>query len=343
VIWIEPVLICSQLNDSKTGSIRIARNSDTEMTIDSRLPEGEIRWGFLYLDSATGRFEIDEKQVDTHIEELRKQLQGKSKSVIGWIQAWNTYAATFFSSNFGKAANCFGREHVDKMLATHRRIQESIFEGGNVVQFLRKTIEERFGVKSIPDGFLFFPVELGGLDLKSPFVGLLQIRESVKEDPYRFVEVFEEREREYYTNAKIAFDRGDMSRRSHNANHDYKPKDNPGTFFPFAEFVRYREQYGPAGGADLVRLYYDLLQRPVEESIDVSVQVKQAIAQLQGQSNLRGILGDWSRMEAYWKWVAQMYGPEMVERFGGLNVVDLGLLPIGMVSMLRQKRMQWQG
>jgi len=49
------------------------------------------------------------------------------------------------------------------MLATHRRIQESIFEGGNVVQFLRQTIESRFGVKSIPDGFLFFPVELGGV------------------------------------------------------------------------------------------------------------------------------------------------------------------------------------
>jgi hypothetical protein len=49
------------------------------------------------------------------------------------------------------------------MLATHRRIQESIFEGGNVVQFLRTTIEDRFGVKSLPDGFLFFPVELGGV------------------------------------------------------------------------------------------------------------------------------------------------------------------------------------
>jgi len=32
-----------------------------------------------------------------------------------------------------------------------------------VVQFLRQTIESRFGVKSIPDGFLFFPVELGGV------------------------------------------------------------------------------------------------------------------------------------------------------------------------------------
>jgi hypothetical protein len=295
------------------------------------------------LDSATGHFEIDEKMVDTHIEELRKQLQGKSKSVIGWIQAWNTYAATFFSSNFGKPANCFGREHVDKMLTTHRRIQESIFEGGNVVQFLRKMIEERFEVKSIPDGFLFFPVELGGLDLKSPFIGLLQIRESIKEDPYNFVEEFEEQEREDYANAKATFDRGEVRGMRYSSDDpNFVPQD-PNTFFPFTEFVRYREEYSPIGKADLTRVYHDLLKRPVEESIDVSVQVKQAIEQLQGQSNLRSIVSDWTRMEAYWKWVAQMYGPEMVEHFGGLNVVDLGLLPIGMVSMLRQKRMKWQG
>jgi hypothetical protein len=152
------MLTCLQLNDSKTGSVRIARHSETQLVIDERLPKGEIRWGFLNLDSATGRFELDQRMIDAHIEELRRQLQGKSKSVIGWLQTWNSFAATFFSSNFGKAANCFGREHVDKMLATHRRIQETVFDGGNVVQFLRKTIEERFGVKNIPDGFFFFPV-----------------------------------------------------------------------------------------------------------------------------------------------------------------------------------------
>jgi hypothetical protein len=53
---------------------------------NDRLPEGQIRWGFLYLDPSTGRFEIDQKMVDSHVEELRRQLQGKSKSIIDWIQ-----------------------------------------------------------------------------------------------------------------------------------------------------------------------------------------------------------------------------------------------------------------
>jgi hypothetical protein len=80
--------------------------------------------------------------IDSHIEELRMQLQGKAKSVIDWIQAWNTYAATFFSSHFGKAADCCGRQHVDEMLATHRRTQDAMFNGGNVGQFLKTIIKE---------------------------------------------------------------------------------------------------------------------------------------------------------------------------------------------------------
>jgi hypothetical protein len=299
--------------------------------------------------------------VNFHIKELRKQLEGKSKSVIDWIQAWNTYAATFISSNFGKAANCFGkktpdllilksiliisigREHVDCMLSTHRRVQETIFDGGNVVQFLKKTIEERFEVKDIPDGFLFFPVELGGLDLKSPFVNLLQIRESVQENPHDAMHDYFEAEREDYAKAKLQFDKQRASGNIFTQNtKDFKP-DQPDTFFPFEEYIRYRETLRPFGQANLIGMYDELRKHPVEESIDVSVQILQEVEKLMDQDNLSGITGNWYGMEAYWKWIAQMYGPEMTTRFGGLNVVDPGLLPVGMVSMFRQKRIKWQG
>jgi hypothetical protein len=73
-----------ELDEDKTGSVRIAKGGDAE--VDKRLPEGQIRWGFLYLEPTNGRFEIDQKLVDSHVEELRRQLHGKSKSVIDWIQ-----------------------------------------------------------------------------------------------------------------------------------------------------------------------------------------------------------------------------------------------------------------
>jgi hypothetical protein len=335
------------LNNSKTGSVRIGHGANS-FVADGHLPLGEIRWGFLVLDPFTGRFEIDMEMVNSHIEELRQQLQNKSKSVIDWIQAWNSYAATFFSSNFGKTANCFGREHVDKTLATHRYIQERIFEdkGGNVVQFLKNTIKERFNVDHIPDGFLFFPVELGGLDLKSPFVGLLQIREGVREDPYDLLDEFQEAEQEAYAEAMRIFDRGDVHR-GYRSSPDlkWKPESGADEFFSFEEYVSYREEFTGNGNgkADIVRVYQELLKKPKGESVNTTIQVKNALDQLRGQANLRGITSHWDSMEAYWKWIAQMYGPEMVAKFGGLNVVDPGLLPIGMVSMFRQKRIKWQG
>jgi hypothetical protein len=229
------------------------------------------------------------------------------------------------------------------MLATHRHIQESIFHGGNVVQHLQKMIAERFNVSDVPDGFLFFPVELGGLDLKSPFINLLQIRESVKENPYDLMDEFEENEQHDYSAAKAVFDKRDIQTiRSNLQVPNFVPQDGD-TFFSLAEFTRYREVFNSAGRADLRLTYGQLMRRPTEEPIDISVQVRQALERLQGQSNLRGIVSNWNSMDAYWKWVAQMYGPEMVQKFGGMNVVDPGLLPIGMVGFFRQRRTKWQG
>ena len=336
------------LNKSKTGSVRIAENREKKQNIDSRLPRGQIRWGFLYLDPKTGQFEIDQEMIDSHVDELSTQLQSKSNSIFDWVSVWNAYAATFFDSNFGKAANCFGRKHVDTMLATHRRIQEKIFQGTSLAEFVKSAIRERFGIDNVPDGFLFFPVELGGLDLKSPFVNPLVIRDSVHESPMDLLDEFQENERDAYREAKKSFDKGDVENSRYSTDDpDWKPKQGADEFMSFEEFTKYREEVGPsvytAQEHSFISTYQKLLERPTEQNIDVSVQVKQAIDQLAGQSNLRGITNDWPRMDAYWKWVTQLYGPEIIERFGRLSVVDPRLLPIGMIGLFRDKRVKWQG
>jgi hypothetical protein len=229
------------------------------------------------------------------------------------------------------------------MLSTHRHIQNSIYPGSSIVQHLRTMIEERFLVKNVPDGFLFFPVELGGLDLKSPFVPLLQIRKSVKENPYALLDEFEENEHEDYETLKRKFDKGDIrpGRRSGN-DANWKPSDSD-TFLSFDEFIKYREAFASIGKANLLNTYAELLKRPREEPVEVSDQVEQALADLADYHNSGGIKANFNSMDAYWKWITQMYGPEMIDTFGGLNVVDFGLLPIGMVSMFRQRRTKWQG
>jgi hypothetical protein len=139
---------------------------------------------------------IDQDMVDKHVLELQRQLESKNKSVFSWVQAWNTYAGTFFSTNFGKPANCFGREHVADILTTMNRVQKQIFRDSNIATYLKGTLKERFSIDDIPDGFLYFPASLGGLDLQNPFIPLLQVRNSVFADPSSIIDHFLDAERE---------------------------------------------------------------------------------------------------------------------------------------------------
>lgn len=337
--------IGAQLHGPKTGTVRISSNPSITLEIDSALPEGKIRWGFLYLNPQSGRFEIDQTMIDTHINELRSQLQSKDKSVFAWIRAWNTYATTFFTANFSNSANCFGREHVDAILSTHQYVHRSLFpDDGSVVAYLKRLLEQRFDVGKVPDGFLFFPIELGGLALTSPFVGPLQVRNNVLANPSERLDDFQDYEKVAYEGAKESFDRGTIHEERYLLDDpDWEPADGKDEFMPFSEYVKYREDFDYGFDWQLSVVFDNLLQKPVESPIDCSPSLMNAITALGSQQNLNGITNSWHNMEAYWKWVAQMYGPEMIEKFGGLNIVDPGLLPVGMVSLFRGRRVTWQG
>ncbi|ROV94283.1 hypothetical protein VMCG_08640 [Cytospora schulzeri] len=353
-------LTATSINEDKSGSVRItrAKDNDTPMDEEVLLPQGEIRWGFLVLSPETGRFEIDQAMVDLHIAELGQQLKQKKHSIFAFIQTWNTYAATFFSSNFGTSANCFGRHHVDDMLATHKRIQQQIFSpesaaglgsASSIVDYLKKTIEQRFNVTDIPDGYLYFPVDLGGLDLRSPFISLLQIRDSVLESHDSLFEKMFEAEREAYRDAKALFERGAiMKLRKRVVDPTWQPEsqEDRENFLGWDEFIRYREALGIVvqnrHPVDVFSVRLQLMQNPAEQSVDpdISSQTHRSLCQLKPGNG--PIMNTWLKMSPYWRWVTVMYGPEIVARFGGLSIVDAGLLPMGMVGLFREKRVTWK-
>lgn len=320
------------LNDAKTGTVRVQGDKEGLEPTESSLPVGDIRWGFLKLDPSTGRFVIDEEMVDKHIDDLRTQLEDKKASVFSWIQAWNTYAGTFFKSNFGKPANCFGREHVDMMLSAMNRIQTRIFSDSNVVEYLKTTIQERFNISDIPDGYLYFPAGLGGLELQNPFIGLLQVRDAVFEQPADALDDFLEAEMEAYRLAKAAFDNGEVDR-GDNDDEYFVPED-PVTFMSFEEFTRFREEFECEYEGNLRSVFEELLEQPGPEFLDVNQNDVLTLSNSQSFANMD---------QGYMRWVAQLYGPDMMERFGGLKIVDAGLLPIGMVNLFRSGRVKWQG
>jgi hypothetical protein len=62
-------------------------------------------------------------------------------------------------------------------------MQEKIFPGSDVCEFLKGQIKDCFSVTDIPDAFIFIPEELGGLGVRNPFIGALMSREIFSSSP----------------------------------------------------------------------------------------------------------------------------------------------------------------
>lgn len=326
-----------QINDEKTGSVKITRKEIVSKPHAS-LPKGPVRWGFLQVDPKSGRFLIDQENVEKHVEELRRQLDA-CKSVFDWIQAFNVYGVRFFTTNTGKPANCYGRAHIDQLLDMFSFIQKKLFAntGGSVTSTLKGMIMERFGVTDIPEGYLYVGSDYGGLDLKSPFVNLYLLRPIKDINPDKFepenltpdkvVDDFLKAEEKAYNAAKKLYDTGHVPGQS-NLEYSIKNKLAGSEFMSFEEYTRHRDHTS----YELSNAYLKLLGEPVETMIEKT-------------SDVAALIDDhkWSNLSSYQKWILQLYAPEMIARFGGLHIVDKGLLPTGMVGMFRESRFKWQG
>lgn len=185
-----------EFNWSKTGSVYLADSEKSrDAEVEATLPEGVVRIGHLLLDEDSGEWVLDKDQIDEHVAQLRKQLAA-CNNILDWVKTWNSCISRFFSHTLGEPAYCFGLKHVDSVLQTYQRIQAVLFkptsqlpqsdEGqpaveGNVVNYLKSKIEERFGVSDLPDAFIFLPEQMGGLGVKNPFIPYLAFRNSLLE------------------------------------------------------------------------------------------------------------------------------------------------------------------
>ncbi|KAL1639485.1 hypothetical protein SLS58_007917 [Diplodia intermedia] len=335
-----------ELNEEKTAAAKIVSPDKQSLApLHQALPTGTIRWGLLKLDAKAGRWIIDQEIVDLHVQELRRQLKS-CNSVLGWVQAWNGYVGRFFSTNFGQPAHCLGREHVDMCIETFERIQRSLFAesgAGNVVEYLRSTITKRFGNtgainggRQVPDAFFHFPVELGGLGLLNPFVQLYAMRQrSVRKHTMEEINIALDREKESYEDAKERFEAGEVRV------DQTTPKNLEGEpFMSLDEYMRFVEQTS----AEL-SIAYQRYMEPIEEiHVDEPAKVRSAMLHLPGDRySTPGMGNHWSRLSPYWKWIIALYASETDKRFGGLAICDRGLLPLGLISILRSERVRWQG
>lgn len=103
---------------------------------------------------------------------------------------------------------------------------------------------------------------------------------------------------------------------------------------PFNEYIQYRE----ITDRMLLHTYQALLKTPAKYEVLPSRAVTHALDQL---TEFTPELA-WDQLGSNQKWIIQLYSSDVLERFGGLNLVDRNLLPMGVMAMLRARKVVWQ-
>jgi hypothetical protein len=329
--------VTSQI-DLPAPDISVDKDGESAPSRQAGLPKGDVRWGFLRLDATKIQFVIDQGMVDEHIKELRRQLS-HCTSIFSYVQAYNAYLARFFSNNFGKPSYAFGRDHIDNMIDTFARIQTAVFHDKSVSDYLGEIAHQRFGVEDIPDGVWYWPVQMGGLELRNPMVALYCMRETMRLSPQKILSKCLEAEEKSYISAKARFD-SDI--RTYGKKKSW-PLSSPGfgdKFMSQEEYLQYREERS----VNLYNAYVRLLEIPTEFELHETKEITAWLNKLpDSRSSSAGFRRKFVTMKPYWKWVLAVYGAQIVEKYGSVKIVDAAQVPLGVISVMKAGKIRWQG
>ncbi|KAJ8515820.1 hypothetical protein ONZ45_g6803 [Pleurotus djamor] len=317
------------LNQEKTGSACVGG------TLSSKLPTGDVKWGFLKFDADKARFVINQDDVTLHIAELQRQLAA-TKSIFGWVNVYNKYMA-FFRRNFGgRPPFSFGQAHFDDIVDTFARIQHELFPDhpGGALEYLRSLVGSRMGVSDIPDGYFYFPASEGGLELRNPMIEAFALRRTESDilpkelqNPDDFLEPLEkvakeaERDASMYNEFKAKWENDQESYMTYSSRDSGTP---PKEFMSFEEYTQYREQFL----GNWHDLYETMMHIPSPRCPTIP-------------SVLQARLPKMKRSDFYSDWVVALYGHQLLEKFGGMKLVDARLIPIGMVELFKTAKLKW--
>ena len=339
-----------EFNKYKTGSVYLTSGEKIkDEEVLNSFPEGTVAVDFLQLSPETGNWVINEEPVNAHVRQLQKQLAACT-SVLSWVQTWNSCIGRFFEGTFGAPANCLGRAHVDNIVKIHKSMQQFLFSGEHgtaksVAEHLKQWISKSFGFTDVPDAFLFMPEQFGGLGLRNPFNSLFLVHGQFPETPEQKMQDFFKLEREEYKARKAEFDAlGKTGRRrrfrsiypvsDRDSGSRQSPKGDLDSFMTFEDFTQWRESE-----SHLLRWAYDDLRAvPRKKDIMLSADVKGA---LDGLAESQPDLSPY-KLDSEKKWIVQLHSVELFQQCGGLTLVDKSLLPLGVLTVLKNRKVAWQ-
>ncbi|CAF0862181.1 unnamed protein product [Adineta steineri] len=305
-----------KFNQMKTGSVHVGEKDQ----LHADLPQGDIHWGLLKMDATSGgKFVIDLAMVDEHVVEMQRQLTA-TNSIFAWVQAYIKYM-TFFIRNFGSAAKVYGRAHIDGVIDALVRIHNKLFPNtkGNIVMALAASLEEKFGVTSIPVGWYFWPTAAGGLQI---------------------LELAKTWERNDYENAKRLWEDGTTFNQVIQQQQYVAQISATDPFFSFEEFIKCREERSMRW----VNAFDTLLTRPIPVHLNSTPETMAALSIISDGIEAFGssVSETWQGLTFYWKWLISLHHEEMIKKYGSLLIVEPTSIPVGMVAVFRNSRTRWE-
>ncbi|KAF8642915.1 hypothetical protein AX16_009303 [Volvariella volvacea WC 439] len=312
-------LVGIKFNMSKTGSAVVINpeHGTSVEEVKELLPQGDVRWGFLTFSAEDGRFKIDQKDVDLHIQELRRQLDA-TKSVFGWVNLYNKYMAFFLRNFGGRPVGSYGDEHIQDALQTLARIQRELFAGvpRGVVGHLKGVLEKKFDISDLPEGYFHLPITFGGLEVKNPLVDLLALIPTLGMGASLYIEQRDKRDQSLYRDAKESFE--------YSKN---RPKDIE--FLTFEEYSELRETHSGEWAERYHMTLEKLEHRTVEPPPDVEHDMQE-----------HGLYWNRDDSSVHLSWALALHGSGLLKHFGSIKVVDEDLIPVGMVEVYRSSRIK---
>ncbi|KAJ3323894.1 hypothetical protein HDU93_002890 [Gonapodya sp. JEL0774] len=149
-------------------------------------PQGEVRWGFLRLDSS-GLWTVDDSFVTATVHQLNADL-ARSRSVLSAVNLFNSYSR-YLDKMVGTPSYALGLAHVDGILRAQARLRGEGGGEGGILKYLETRIKNKFlkGDKigtliekdGIPEAWFFWPITAGGLALSNPLISLSAFRKQM--------------------------------------------------------------------------------------------------------------------------------------------------------------------
>ncbi|KAK9663779.1 hypothetical protein K7432_017915 [Basidiobolus ranarum] len=242
-------------------------------------------------------------------------------------------------------------------------IEHKIFrsQNGDALTYLSTIIKARIPSLQdtvIPDAWVYWPINAGGLGLKNPFIEILALRKALERTgssdgfsqlPEEDVKLYDQQKKAYDKARQLVYRYKDSAWDALEGEHSREKRKLVSTLVEEQDQERNKvrrllsfDEYCEGREFRLVQwfqMYRKLLTLTYPEPPVFSKEVTANIYRLKGHmdSSFPGA------KSAYWEWIVCHYGQRFLDSFGSLHLMSTELVPKGMISKLKSSKVKFEG